>query len=259
MRKILQPLRFLTIQLLIFVFLAHMGMVYLIVRKRWPRTRWSNRILSHYCRFALWLLNVKVNPIGAENRDAQPSALYVGNHLSYLDVLVVSSQVPAGFVTSMEIHETFFLGLICKMAGCLFVERRNKANLLAEVADLTEGLRHGLNVAIFPEATSTNGEKILRFRRALYMAAIDSQSAVVPVCINYRFVGGQVINKVTRDSVFWYGDMSFAPHLWALTGSGGVLVDLHFLPPVQAALINDPTVLAQVTQTSVESVFTPVQ
>jgi 1-acyl-sn-glycerol-3-phosphate acyltransferase len=203
-------------------------------------------------------LSTKVNPIGLENRDAQPIALYVGNHLSYLDVLAISSCVPAGFVTSMEIRETPLLGLICEMAGCLFVERRNKSNLLNEVAQLSEGLRNGLNVAIFPEATSTNGSQILRFRRPLYMAAVATKTPVVPFCLNYRMIGGKPVDLRTRDSVFWYGDMSFAPHLWALCGAGGVNVDLTFLPAVPVKGDEEPGDLSQKTQIMVESVFLPV-
>jgi len=207
----------------------------------------------------LWLLNVKVNLVGLEHRDAQPNGLYVGNHLSYLDVLVISSVLPAGFVTSMEIRETPFLGLICEMAGCLFVERRNKTNLLGEVAELTDGLKNGLNVAIFPEATSTNGEQILRFRRPLYLAGVQAGANIIPFCLNYRTVGRRPINKITRDWVFWYGDMDFAPHLWALAGSGGVTVDLQFLEPLTpGGRSEDAAELAQKTQSMIEKVFAPV-
>ncbi|NJR13597.1 MAG: hypothetical protein HC779_04405 [Phyllobacteriaceae bacterium] len=49
------------------------------------------------------------------------------------------------------------------MAGCLFVERRSKTNLLNEVAELTEGLKNGLNVAIFPEAQHAVARQFWRF------------------------------------------------------------------------------------------------
>jgi hypothetical protein len=58
--------------------------------------------------------------------------------------------------------------------------------------------------------------------------------------------------------VFWYGDMDFAPHLWALAGAGGVEVDLHFLPAIAADGAKDPSELAILSQTAVEKVFRPV-
>lgn len=259
MRRILQPIRVLAVVLMILTFLAHMGVIWLVVRKRWPRIRLANRILSGYCKFGLFLLNIRVRPVGLENVLNHENVLLVGNHLSYIDVLVVCSLRPCCFVTSVEVKETPGLGQICQMAGCLFVERRNKLNILNEVQELTEGLEHHLTVAIFPEATSSNGEQILRFRRPLYLSAIQAAKPVVPFCLNYHTVGGQPINTLTRDSIFWYGDMDFVPHLWRLAGAGGVEVDLHFLPAVLPEKDVDPTKLAELTQSLVEKVFQPVR
>lgn len=247
-----------TIFISIFTFLVHMGVVWLMVRERWRRIYYSNRILAWYGRWGLWVLKVKVNIFGQENIVDKGSGLYVGNHLSYMDVLAFVSHMPACFVTSQEIKETPVLGQICQMAGCLFVERRNKTNIHNEVADIRDGLLHGLNVAIFPEATSTNGEQILRFRRPLFVAAIDAERPVMPFCLNYRKVGGRPIATGNRDQIMWYGDMAFASHLWSLAKSGGIELDLHFLPPIYPQQKMDPTLLAEVSQRSVESIFIPV-
>ncbi|NJL24795.1 MAG: 1-acyl-sn-glycerol-3-phosphate acyltransferase [Calothrix sp. SM1_5_4] len=227
-RKVLRPLRFFTILLSMFAFLATMSVVWIFVRGRWRRVQWSNWILKAYSRWGLWVLNVRPRFLGLENIHSSPNGLFVGNHLSYLDILVIHSEVPTCFVTSMEIKETPVLGQVCQLAGCLFIERRNKQNLRAEVSEISEGLREGLNVAIFPEATSTNGEQILRFRRPLYLAAIMAEKPVIPFCLNYRSVGGEAINVRTRDKVFWYGDMDFAPHLWELAGCGGCALTCIF-------------------------------
>ncbi|MGE0526572.1 MAG: lysophospholipid acyltransferase family protein [Bdellovibrionales bacterium] len=260
MRLLVASLRFLTVFLMIVAFLFTMSVVWGVVRRdRWKRIHRANRILTRFCRFGLWLLKVRVSPIGIENAPTGRNALYVGNHLSYLDVLVISSRVSVCFVTSKEIKSTPVLGQICQMAGCLFVERRNRMNIHNEVKEIAEGLQQGLSVAIFPEATSTNGEQILRFRRPLYVAAIDALTPVVPFCLNYRRVGGSPINRTSRDNVFWYGDMPFVPHLWALCRSGGVEVDLHFLAAVPISPEVDAALLAERTQGQVESVFQPVR
>jgi 1-acyl-sn-glycerol-3-phosphate acyltransferase len=255
MRRILQPIRFVTILLSILVFLAAMAVVFLCVRRRWRRVWWSNQVLSYFCISGLFILGVTVHPIFEAEAENVQGGLYVGNHLSYLDVLVICSVRPSCFVTSVEVRDTPGLGLICRMAGCLFVERRNKLKLRDEVVEISEGLKAGLNVAIFPEATSTNGEQILRFRRPLYIAAIEARTPVVPFCLNYSHVGLKPIDHSTRDQVFWYGDMDFIPHLWALAGSGGVKVNLHFLKPLHPQPDTEPGDLAARSQAQVEAVF----
>ncbi|MBX3023090.1 MAG: 1-acyl-sn-glycerol-3-phosphate acyltransferase [Bdellovibrionales bacterium] len=242
-----------------FAFLLTMTAVWAVVRGHWRRVRWSNSILTRYCRLGLKVLKVKVNYRGLENYASVPNALFVCNHLSYMDVLVIHARVPACFVTSREIRETPVLGQVCQVAGCLFVERRNKNNIHAEVSEISAGLREGLNVCIFPEATSTNGEQILRFRRPLYVAALDAPAAVLPICLNYHTVGGEPINQRTRDKICWYGDMDFVSHLWALAGSGGVNADLIFMPPIHPVSTDDATQLAERSQAAVESVFRPVK
>ena len=242
-----------------FLFLGHMAVVWLFVRGKWHRVRWSNSILTMYARFGLRVLKIQVNPLGLENLVGIENGLFVGNHLSYIDVLVFHSRLPACFVTSMEVKRTPVLGQVCQLAGCLFVERRNKQNILNEIGEISSGLQAGLNVAIFPEATSSNGEQILRFRRPLYVAAIDAKKPVMPFCLNYRRVGNAPINLKTRDKIFWYGDMDFVSHLWALAGSGGVEVEINYLAAIHPAPVDDATALAQKSQDAVEKVFLKVQ
>lgn len=260
MRRILQPIRFVAILSLLLVYVLVMSMVWLFVRQKWDRVRWSHVILLQVVRWGLKILNVKAHYKGLHYlKELNSGALFVGNHLSYLDILVIHAQLPTSFVTSREILETPVLGQVCQLAGCLFVERRNKHNIHNDLSELTRALSEGVNIAIFPEATSTNGEQLLRFRRPLYVAAIDAKKPVVPFCLNYRRVGGQPIDVRNRDQVFWYGDMDFAPHLWALSGSGGVEVELIFLKPILPGPEDDATILAQRSQAEIETVFEPVK
>jgi 1-acyl-sn-glycerol-3-phosphate acyltransferase len=206
----------------------------------------------------LSVLGGRVNPIGLDNLQNQPNALLAGNHLSYMDVLCISSVVTSCFVTSVEIKNTPGLGHLCKMAGCLFVERRSRAGLTKEIGELQEGLERGLTVTIFPEATSTNGEQLLRFKRPLFLSAVQAKKPVVPMCLNYRKIGTQPLSLKNRDAIFWYGDMDFLPHLWELSGKGSFEADLHFLTPLLPGVTDDPGELAAQSQVSVESVFRPV-
>jgi 1-acyl-sn-glycerol-3-phosphate acyltransferase len=258
MRFISAPFKLILLILALMLYLLQMCVIFLLIRERWQRVWWSNRVLTWYTRFGLFLFNFKLNVIGLEKLEGLKGALYVGNHTGYMDVFSLSSVVSSCFVTSVEIKQTAGLGQICVMSGCLFVERRNKNNIHNELSELESALKHGLNITIFPEATSTNGEQILRFRRPLFLSAVEAEKPIVPFCLNYRRVGGEPINAKNRDNVFWYGDMGFVESIFRLITCGGVDLDLHFLDPIKTTRDMDPRDLAAQSQAMVESVFIPV-
>jgi 1-acyl-sn-glycerol-3-phosphate acyltransferase len=129
----------------------------------------------------------------------------VSNHISYLDVLVAAAQLPTLFVTSIEMRDEPFVGWICRLAGCVFVERRSPRRLRAEIAELSALLRHGFHVVLFPEATSTRGTGVRPFRRALFEAARD---AAVPL-----WVAQVQYPEGVRMRVSYAEDDAFLPHL----------------------------------------------
>ncbi len=171
-----------------------------------------NKILQFYCKFALWFMGIEVEDnITHRNQEGQ---LFVCNHLSYIDVLILGAKTPTCFVTSVEIKNTPFLGQLCILGGCLFVERRNKRGLSTEIEEITKALKSGTNVTIFPEATSTNGDEVIRFRRPLFQSSIDAGCEVSPITLNYYEVDQEKLSIKNRDTIFWYDDMTFIDHLW---------------------------------------------
>lgn len=214
-------------------------------------------IIGAYSRFTLWFMGIEVMR-DIKELQGRENYLFVSNHLSYTDILVICAYYPACFVTSVEMRDTPFLGPICKLAGCVFVERRNKKNLGQEVKEITDALKNGLDVVIFPEATSTNGEEVIRFRRPLFKAAIDSQTPIKPLTINYRYLDGTPVTLENRDKVFWYGDMTFPDHLWGLFHIGQIQVNLTVGESLAVGYEEDHGVLAEKSHGRVQSHYRPV-
>jgi 1-acyl-sn-glycerol-3-phosphate acyltransferase len=225
-------------------------------RGRWKLTADRAKLVGFFSQIGLIILNIKVNVVG-DLESKMGSHLVVSNHLSYLDILIISSRLPACFVTSVEVRNTPFLGLATQLAGCLFVERRNRQNLGMEISEIEEALAEGLRVVIFPEATSTDGSQVLRFRRPLYNAAIRSGSDILPVCINYRRLDCEGIAVHNRDDVYWYGDMSFFSHLWRLSLRNEVEASLHMLPKIAVKPESEDSILAAKSHELVSAAFQP--
>lgn len=218
---------------------------------------WLVRQVSFYARLMMRVLGLKVRVTGrCDLWEARGGQLIVANHMSYVDVLLMASTRPACFVTSRDMQETLGLGQIVSLAGCLFVERRKRSQLAQEVVELTQALRDGLDVVVFPEGTSTNGEGVLRFKRPLFAAAIHSGAPVLPVTINYLSANRQPVDELTRDSLCWYGDMTFLGHFLALARLREAEFELH----VGDALTEQPdvTLLSESAHHSVRRHFRPL-
>lgn len=245
---LIQVCKFILFLNLIVIYIIHTFILSLFHRDIWKFRSKVIYVMSMYCSWGLKLAGVQVKKQGIKN----DMKFMVANHLSYLDILVIASQFPTTFVTSVEIRETPFLGLITKLGGCLYVERRNKFSLSSEIQEITESLQKNIPVTVFPEATSTNAESVLRFKRPLFQASLDAQTPVSPICLNYLKIDGASFNRGNRDTICWYGDMDFIPHLWNLMGKRKIIVELCLLREIPT---EEPTQLAEKSHNIISTNF----
>jgi 1-acyl-sn-glycerol-3-phosphate acyltransferase len=108
------------------------------------------------------------------------------------------------------------LGFFCKIADCLFVNRRKIWGLPEEISAIAKILEQGGNVTVFPEATTSAGCSILPFKSSLIQAAVNAGAAVQTYAIRFDKVKGRVCDSEDRNLYCWYGDMDFTPHFLKL-------------------------------------------
>lgn len=183
--------------------------------------------------------------------------LYVGNHMGFVDIFALASTIPALFITSHEMRETPLLGTLCEMGGCIFVERRSRTKIVNELDSLKEALDQGFNVVLYPEATSTNGEAVLPFKKTLMMAGPRSRRPIQPGCINYLEINGEDFNLRSRDSVCWYGEMTFVEAAWRTLTASSIKTEIEFLEPIHEGENADRDVVAAKAHALVSSRFRP--
>ncbi len=174
--------------------------------------------------------------------------LFVANHVSYLDISVLGSLLNACFVAKQEVNSWPIFGYLARLQRTVFVERR-----AVRAADQREALRKRLAVGdsliLFPEGTSSDGNRALRFKSALFDAAnieLDhGQIEVQPISIAYTRFDGMPMGRMLRPFYAWYGDMELAPHLWRALGMGTIGVDVIFHEPVKLEQFGSRKALAQ--------------
>lgn len=209
---------------------------------------------------ALKTLGVSVEHEGLENIEKlQKNPLIISNHLSYIDILLISSTIPTAFVTSNDLRETKFLGRVAKLGGSFFVERRHQMSMRSEIDRISDELRRGLSITVFPEATTGDGSKIKPFKRSLFAAAQQAEIEILPICINYTHIDGEPLTIENRDRIFYYGDMTFFSHLKGMLKHRSITARLSILEPLVASSFSDSRKLMSHTFDAINSVYKPIR
>lgn len=209
------------------LFILTQELIKLLVWSEEKRLKLTLFIVPVLCQAGLWILNIKVSRDFPVNSSPE-GKLLIANHLSYLDILVLFAHYPALFITSQEIKETFLLGRITELAGCFFVERRKSKrtheSMMKELEDIKEKLLKGHNIFLFPEGTSSDGSSVLPFKSTFFQTAIDSEAAILPLCLQYT--------SHNKDKVCWYGKMTFPDHLFRMCLEQEITVTLNELSEI---------------------------
>ncbi len=123
--------------------------------------------------------------IQVHGEPATPPAFIVANHISWLDILIISSVLPVSFLSKAEVRNWPVIGTLAAKAGTLFIHRGSK-NGAAEAIELMQiKLKAGHSVASFPEAKTTHGTEVHTFHPRLFAAAIETDTLVQPVALRY--------------------------------------------------------------------------
>lgn len=123
--------------------------------------------------------------------------LIAANHISWLDIQVLHSLSPMGFVAKSEIERWPVGGYLARVGGTVFHQRGSHDSASGVAMVMSERLSAGGKVAIFPEGGILPGFGVKRFHARLFAAAIDTATTVQPVAIRY-----------VRDGTH-YGDITF--------------------------------------------------
>ncbi len=229
------------------IFIAKASVLHFLIRNPKRRRDALMTQVSKYSRRILKVLGVQTQVENLEVLKSRSSSFVVSNHVSYLDVLILASIRPMVFVTSTEVRDSMFLGLITKLGGSLFTDRRTKNSVGQDIRTISDVLRADQSVMLFPEATSTNGESILPLKPAMFLSAIRAKRNILPVVIQYTKLNGAALTPESRDQIFYYGDMNFFPHLLNLLRLQSIQVRLKILNPISVTESSVPRDLADST------------
>lgn len=184
------------------------------------------------CRLFALSIGLRVDVVGDRSRSV---GVFVGNHVSYLDIIVAGIGVAGVFVSRHDVRNWPVIGLLARIAGTLFLDRASMRSAVVGSTDIVERAGEGIRIALFPEGGTTPGEGVAEFRPFLFKGMAQARIAVQPFVIDYLSIGESALTPESKDLVYWYDPApSFTAHGWRMLGLRSIHASLTFLPPITA-------------------------
>lgn len=162
---------------------------------------------------------------------AEPGAMLIANHVSWIDIAALARSCDASFVAKQEVARWPIIGLLARKHGCVFIDRSRRGAVPEDAARMRARLAVGRSLVIFAEGTTSAGWDVLPFRSSLFAASIEGGCNVIqPVAISYRNRDGSWQTPEQRRAVAWLGEDALLPHAMKLAARGGAMVDIWFGP-----------------------------
>lgn len=186
-----------------------------------------NREIRRWSAQLLHILAVRLHVHGTPPARGMAPLMLVANHVSWLDIFAINAVMPVRFVAKSEVRRWPIIGWLCEKTGTLFIERARRHDTARLNRMMQEAMQAGDPVAVFPEATSTDGSKVLKFHSSLLQPALDVRAALLPVAVRFNRVDGTLCTEAAYD-----GDKSLWDTLRLMATQRKIDVHLQFLPPL---------------------------
>lgn len=194
----------------------------------WPRMA---RVLPmHYHRLVRRILDVRVEVVGAA--PGQGPLLIASNHVSWLDIVVLSSVAPLSFIAKKEVGSWPFFGSLARLQRTIFVDRNRRHATGGSRDELRQRLEAGDIMVLFAEGTSGDGRSVLPFKSSFFGVAEVPEVLVQPVTLAYRGHRNLPMTRRLLPAFAWYGDMDLTPHLLGALRAGPIEVVVICHPPL---------------------------
>jgi 1-acyl-sn-glycerol-3-phosphate acyltransferase len=144
-----------------------------------------HKIANLWARMLLWLTSTRVDVIGKENVHMKKPQIFMANHQSDFDILIVLAHIPGQFrwIAKKELFKIPIFGQAMRNAGYIEIDRQNHEKALKSLDEAAQKIREGKSVVTFPEGTRSRDGKIRPFKQGMFHLAIQAGVPIVPISI----------------------------------------------------------------------------
>ena len=211
--------------------IGHIGAGLFVTGVLFPRVSPASqaRITQWWSQKTLRILNVKLSVHGARPAINAKNLIIAANHISWLDIYVINAAHPARFVAKAEIRGWPIVGWMCEKGGTIFIRRTNRRDTARINEEIHDALATGATIGLFPEGTTTAGDRLLKFHSSLLEPAVINHATLAPVALRYCHTDGARCSAAA-----YIDDLSFAESLQLIIGQQSMIAEITFAPQLSA-------------------------
>lgn len=165
--------------------------------------------LYAFKRMSIWgkqLINAtgyKAEVIGLENIPKDQAVLFVSNHQSNFDILLLIAHitVPFGFVAKVELKKNPIINIWGPLFRCVFIERDNPRKSILAIEESINNIKGGYSQFIFPEGTRSRKRDMGSFKHGSLKIATKTNSPIVPITVNNTYKLFEENNRIRSANV----------------------------------------------------------
>jgi 1-acyl-sn-glycerol-3-phosphate acyltransferase len=191
------------------------------------------RVPRYWHRAACWLLGIRIHVHG--HLEYRRPLMLAANHVSWKDILVLGAVADVVYIAKAEVADWPIFGTLAKLQKSIFVMREQKRKTGEQVNEIAERMKAGEIVVLFPEGTTSDGNRLMEVKSSLFGAAAaaapytsEGVVHVQPVALAYTRVHGMAMGRFHRPIAAWPGDIELVPHLMGVLKEGALDVDVAF-------------------------------
>lgn len=186
--------------------------------------RWNSATIRTWTRGLMAIFGIHARVEGP----VPPRPFFlVANHLSYLDILVLGSTLGATFISKHDIARWPVLGHLARITGTIFVNRERRRDAVRVLGEIDRAWNEGAGIVLFPEGTSSRGDRIYPLKSALLEWAVRQEQPVHAVVLRYATIDPA---HPAEDAVCWWGDVPFGGHAARLLTIRRIEAHVRFSP-----------------------------
>lgn len=197
----------------------------LFIKDNWDKRYFSSKCARIWGMGLRWIIGLDIK-INGDSKQLEQGGLIVSNHTGYCDIVAHASIFPVRFAPKQQIRSWPFLGTYLSLSQPIWINRNSTQQAKQVAEQFKETLEHGINLIVYPEGTSTDGQSgLLPFKSTAFEAVSGTGLPILPLITVYH-------DTKDGNTLPWHSNQKLLPHIWRLLGYTSISAELHILPAI---------------------------